>query len=318
MCGTANPDYVPPVKITDFAVLGGWVDSHAGWSTTGPEDSYDGNDETKWAPQVKPGFIDQPGITYVLNRPADIEKITIKLGASDYILKVYTSTDGVTFTQLAWICPANWDKAFVDYACVLDGLALEDVTHIKVLFTGKGNNGNFLAIHEVSVSEEGTAGLDTSWHIPEEYREEVKATVTAGVLYSNGVHGSADGYQYPAEVTKAYDGNTTTQWNVCLKNYTSETGFTLYLDNYYDLTKLKLTFTNPHYFKIYVSGDLKTFTELANVSNDDNYDESGTVCTLDGLNAEKVKYVRIVFTGRAPSNSLWVGLYEFETYGRIG
>ena len=38
---------------------------------------------------------------------------------------------------------------------------------------------------------------------------------------------------------------------------------------------------------------------------------SGGVCTLEDTAADKVKYIKLVFTGKS-NNSTWINFYEFE------
>ena len=91
-----------------------------------------------------------------------------------------------------------------------------------------------------------------------------------------------------------------------------------HLDKGYDLSKIVLTYSMKyHYFKVLVSSDHETYTEIAAITAD-NYTEyySGYVCTIDGLSAHNVKYVKILFTGTS-SGSAFVNLYEAELYGLI-
>ena len=316
VCGTANPDYVPPVKIVDFKLSAEWVDSKITWQSVHPTKSFDGDPATRWNPQVKPGYAGEPSIEYILNRAADINKITVTVSSTTkYYFDVYTSTDnGATYTLLAKICTANEANAYSGAVCTLDGLKLEGVTNVKLTLTGGGSE--FVNIYEVTVSEEGSEGLDNSWMIPEEPKEEVKATVSVHEYISNGVAGT-DGFSAVGSANPAYDGSTTSKWNPCLKNYTSDTGIIFHLDKKYDLTKLVLTFSNPHFYDIYVSSDHETYTELAKITSETQYDETGAVCTLDGLDAADIQYVKIIFTGRAPSNSLWINFFEIEIYGTV-
>ena len=314
-CSVENPNYIPPVTIKDVSVKGEWVDSVVTNAAIAPNKSFDGDINTKWNPQAKTAYAGNPGVVYILNRPADIQKITVTVAGSTHYFDVYTSTDGEAFTLLAKVCATNEDKAYSGFVCTLDGLNLQDVTHIKLMFTGRSNNSTYLNIFEVEVSEDGSDNLDNSWFIPEEKKEEVKATVSASEYISNGVEGTG-GYAAVGDVTKAYDGNTGTKWNPSVKNYTSDTGVIFHLDNNYDLTKMVFTFSNPHYFKIYVSEDHKTYTELTVVSEAGQYNEAGTVCTLDNLTAENIKYVKIILTGRE-GGSAWVNFFEIEIYGTV-
>ena len=307
-CGGENPDYIPPVKIADISVRGEWVDSKVTWNSGGPKDSYDGNVSTKWNPQTKTAYAGEPGIIYILNRAADIQKITITVSGTTHYFDVYTSTDGETYTLLAKVCAENETKAYNGFVCTLDGLNLEGITHVKVMFTGRSNGSTYLNINEVAISEEGSDNLDNSWMIPEEPKEEVKATVEATELVGT--------FASKGDPSKIYDGNTGTKWNPCVSSYAAGEGIVLHLNDYYDLTKLVFTFSNPHYFKIFVSEDHETYTELATVAEAGQYNEAGTVCTLDGLTAENIKYVKIILTGREGGGT-WVNFFEIEMYGTV-
>ena len=54
---------------------------------------------------------------------------------------------------------------------------------------------------------------------------------------------------------------------------------------------------------------------LAEITKD-NYTQyyDGNACTIDGLTAENVVYIQIIFTGNT-ANSLWTGLSEVAVTG---
>ena len=116
---------------------------------------------------------------------------------------------------------------------------------------------------------------------------------------------------------KSYDGVlTNSYWQGQVPNYTSGCGIIYQLDSAYDLTKLVLTQQQrPYYFNISVSTDGVTFVPLAEITKD-NYTQyyDGNTCTIDGLTAENVVYIQIIFTGNT-TNSLWTSLAEIEVTG---
>lgn len=313
-----DPYALPPSLIVSHSVVGEWESSLATDTGYGPNKTYDSNIFSFWNPVVKLNYAEEPGIIYTLKGQTDVGKLQFVFKSDVHYFDVSVSQDGETFIPLAVINTLNSDKAYQQnedgsYICTLDGLKLEGITHIQVTFTGRGNGSRYLALTEVVVDTEGTEGVDNSWLIPEKPTGEVKAKVSASEFISNGVSGTGN-YVNVGAISQAHDGDLGSRWNPQLKNYTSDTGATFHLDGKYDLTKLVLTFGNPHYFKVLVSKDNKTFYEVTTVVDTSHYDETKTVCTLEGLDAKDVQYVQIILTGRE-GNSTWANFYEIEFYG---
>ena len=316
-----DPNALPDTLIQSYFLHGSWTTDLSTDNSYGPDKTYDNNVFSFWNPLAKVGYADEPGIIFSLKAKTNIGKLEFIFGADTHYFDVYVSQNGEDYTEVAKISYLNEEKAYTknangDLVCTLDGLNLADVTYVKVIFTGRASGTRYVNFKEAVVSEEVTEGIDTSWMIPDLSDVEIKATVAAYEYISNGVTGT-DGFSSVGSANSAYDGSTGSKWNPCLKNYTSDTGIIFHLDNSYDLTKMILTFSNPHFFDIYVSSDHETYTELVKVTAESQYDSTGAVCTLEGLTAENIKYVKIIFTGRAPINSLWINFFEIEIYGTL-
>ena len=283
--------------VTTGWLLGTWV------SQGDITKAYDGSTGTKWNPQSS-GYKSGEGVAFQLDAAYDLTKIDITFSKNDMYFDAYVSDTGETYTLIASVTAENKDTYYKDGSatCTIDGLETLASKYIKLNFTGREGNSawvNFFEIEaygKLAVVEEE---IDT--------REEVKATVSAGELVGP--------WKVAGAVANAFDGNSGTQWNPQSIGYESGEAVVFHLDGSYDLTKIAFTYGNKyHYFKILVSSDNQTFTEIAAVDADSQYD-SAYVCTADGLKAQDVKYVKILFTGTS-SGSAYVNLYEVEIYGK--
>ena len=82
------------------------------------------------------------------------------------------------------------------------------------------------------------------------------------------------------------------------------------------LKRLELTFTHDHhYFDVYVSSDGTAYKKIAVITAENTLkaygSEESLVCTLDGLSVKKVKYIKLIFTGRK-ADTTWVNLVEVK------
>ena len=318
VCGTENPNYVAPVAIVGHEVLGAWKDSKATWDSVGPKRTYDSDSTTTyWNPQANIHWTGEPGIIWKLNRPADLQKITLTFNASKYYFDLYTSTDGENYSFVASIDANNAAKAYTStvsvqttngardgQVCTLDGLNLQDVTHIKLLLVSNNPQSDFISIYDIKVSEEGTAGLDTSWMKP-------TAKINSFTVLGEWVRDQAtDG---SAGVRLSFDGKTTTRWNPQAKgSYAGAPGVIYRMNRPSDLKKITLTFGSAnHYFDIYVSTDGETYSRVAsvNASNEANAYNGNYVCTLDGLDLKGVTHIKLMLTGRSGNSDYW-NFYE--------
>ena len=312
VCGAANPNYIA-LSIVGHQINGQWKTPADGSIYK----TYDGKLSTNWNPCAEAQHRNDPGVIYNLSRTADLQKLTITFNNSKYYFDLYVSTDGVNFTFKASVNADNASKAYTDSVvdgttykvCTLDGLNLKDVTKIMIIISGRDANNQWVDIKEVAVSEEGTAGLDTSWMIPE----------TAKIV----AHGSLGSFHEKSPrpedssvgIAKSYDGNTTsTRWNPqTLGNYAGSPGVFYRLNKPVTLENVKFTFGSAvHYFDIYTSADGINYELLASVNAEtasQYYD--GYVCTIDGQNRENVTHIKVMLTGRAGNSTYW-NFFEIE------
>ena len=317
------------LTINAHQTIGAWEDDRGALAAS-PDKSYDGDLQTKWNPIVaSDDFTGDPGIIYTLNKTATVRKMVLTLGSEMHWFDVYVSSNGEEFTQIASISVANADKAYTDgenanKICTLDGLYLADIRYVKLTFNGRATpNNRYLNIVEVQISENGTEGLDTSWMLPgvpeepddtnPDEQEEIKAIVISGTL--------TGGWKTLGDLTKAYDGSTSTRWNPQSTGFESEESAIFTLDKAYNLTKLQITVgSRYHYFIISVSADGNEYAQIAdvNASNYSTYYLTDYVCTVGDINAENVQYVKVQFTGNsATSPNAFVNFDEIEVYGVV-
>ena len=286
-----------------------------GWKSIGvgaalPWHTYDGDMETYWNPQVL-AFADKPSVTYYLNVPADISGMVLTFMKRQEYFTLYAST-GDEFVEVANITADN----YTDYVCTVSGLDLKDVTAIKLEFTGSSDGTLWIGLYEIEL-DAVPAGTEQEPEEPEvtEPPVEVDAVVIGHQIIGNWTNSGATSASLGPH--KSYDGVlTNSYWQGQVPNYTSGCGIIYQLDSAYDLTKLVLTQQQrPYYFNISVSTDGVTFVPLAEITKD-NYTQyyDGNTCTIDGLTAENVVYIQIIFTGNT-TNSLWTSLAEIEVTG---
>ncbi|MBE6925896.1 MAG: discoidin domain-containing protein [Ruminococcaceae bacterium] len=121
-----------------------------------------------------------------------------------------------------------------------------------------------------------------------------------------------DGAKGPA---RSQDFNPYTDWNPqALPNFAGDPGIMYELDRAYDLNKFVFTMNDTYYFDLYVSADGENETFVARITKE-NADLAFVegICTLDGLQLKDIRFVRLMFTGRA-SNNLWVSVKEVEFF----
>ena len=123
--------------------------------SVGVRKSFDGSASTKWNPQAKGSYADNPGLIYRLNRPVDLKDIVVTVASHNHYFDVYTSSDcGATYQLLASVnaetAAQYYNGAFV---CTIDGQGRENVTHVKFMFTGRANGSTFMNWCEVAINE---------------------------------------------------------------------------------------------------------------------------------------------------------------------
>ena len=304
-----NPDTAVIVK---GEAIGYWGKDNVNHGSNPMAGSYDNDPETKWNPQAQKGYTGYPGVIYTLDQPYNIKRIEVNLGSLRHYFELYVSTDGTSYKRIANICTLNEYRAYADGICKLDGLDLQDIQYVKMIFTGRQDNQTWVNLFELSLYETGTDGLSTGWMNPyiEKSLPIKKAEIIGQWNKDNVNHG-----QHP--LTASYDSNLSTKWNPAANGgFSGEPGVVYTLDKAYTVKRFELTFTHDHhYFDLYVSADGTEYKKVAAISKGNALQAYGSssslVCTLNGLNEENVQYIKLMFTGRV-ANTTWVNLVEFK------
>ena len=238
-------------------------------------------------------------------------------GTNIYYFDVFVSTDGTAYKQIAKIDADNEAKAYTsgNGLCVLDGLNLENVQYVKLVFNARKTGMPWLTLYDVVISEEGTDGLDTSWMLPgNEQPDGGNVVITSGSLTGQWVNAQENTSYSPLQ---SYDHNVESFWNPGANSgYAGEPGIVYELKNACNLTMLRLIFAiRYYYFDILVSTDGNTYTPITSVTegNYASYYTDGYVCTIDSLTAQNIKYIKIIFTGDS-NNKCWVSLKEVDVF----
>lgn len=294
----ANPGEFTTTKVVidTYETSGGW--KSVGTSSVVPHAGYDGDLTTMWNPQVS-AWSEAPAITYYFNTAADVSGLTVTFNNRQEYFTLYASC-GDEFVEVTQITADN----YTDYVCTVSDLNLTEVTAIKLVFTGSSDNSLWIGLYEIE--------LDA---VPTKPLVEMDAVITAHEIVGTWTNDYADSASLGPQ--NSYDGDAANSyWQGQVPNYTSGCGIIYQLDGAYDLTKLILTQkSRPYYFTVSVSTDGVEFVPLAEITAD-NYSQyyDGNTCTLDGLTAEGVVYIQIIFTGNT-TNSLWTGLSEIVVTG---
>ena len=280
--------------------------TEGGWKEVGDiSKAYDGNTGTRWNPQST-GYESGESGVFTLDKAYDLTEIQITVGSRYHYFDIYGSKNGDSYTQIASVNASNYaDYYLTDYVCTIDGLDVKNIQYVKVTFTGNSaaSFNAFVNFDEIEIY--GTVATG------EEPVEEVKATIRDNVLLGHYVAIGAP--------VNAYDGNIGTKWNPQTSGYKSGEGIMFTLDERFDLTKIQLTFGSRfYYFNVSVSTDGLEYTQIATVDaqSKDTYYTDGYICTIDGLDLNAVKYVKLNFTGSSDGGA-FINLFEIEAYGTV-
>ena len=309
-----------PTIIATHKVTGQWVRDREDTPSLAPNKSYDENIYAGWNPQANSGYAGDPAIVYMLNGYYDISDIRLNFDKREYFFRLYTSSDGVTFNQVAEVTVDNYADYYDGMVASLKDLSAKDVGYVKILFTGSnsGDNNTYISLMEVGITgtkldKDGPVEIPAEPEVPGDDEGEPKATIVANKVvgsWANDRVGTSIGPE------RTYDDNLTTNWNPAVTGFTQEAAIVYTLDKAYDLTKLELTFGSRwHYITVSVSANGKDFTEIATINsgNAENF-YTDLVCTLAELTAQSVKYVKVAFIGTA-NNTTWINLMEVKAFG---
>lgn len=294
------------VVVDTYKTSGGW--KSVGTSSVVPHAGYDGDFTTMWNPQVS-AWNEAPAIAYYFNTAADLSGLTFTFNNRQEYFTLYASY-GDEFVEVAQITADN----YTEYVCTVSNLNLTGVTAIKLEFTGSSDGSLWIGLYEIELDAVPTGTAE-----PEEPEVTEPVIVDAAIVGHEIVGTWTNDYGTSASLgpQKSYDGDAeSSYWQGQVPNYTSGCGIIYQLDGAYDLTKLVLTQKQrPYYFTVSVSTNGVDFVPLAEITGD-NYTQyyDGNTCTIDGLTAENVVYIQIIFTGNT-TNSLWTGLSEIAAKG---
>ena len=307
---------VSDVKVAGYKIIGSWIlDREANPSLAAPK-SYDGDLNTAWQPQASGNYAGTPGIIYMLDGYYNLSDIALTFMNREYFFDLYTSADGVNYTQLVSVNAGNYKDYFTDLTATISGLDLKSIGYIKVIFTASNstNNNTFVNVKEVELTGV-KLDKDAPAEIPEESSgsaEKMAKILSASVIgsWANDRVGTSIGPE------RTYDGSLTTNWNPAVTGFTKEAAIVYTFEKAFDLTKLELTFgSRRHYIVVSVSSDGESYTEIATV-NSGNAAAYFTdlVCTLSDLTANNVKYVKLNFIG-TENGTTWINLMEVQAFG---
>ena len=150
-----EPDGVAQATITGYQLTGEFSKSRV-WddgtedAKIGPQKSFDGDPATQWNPEVKSGYAGEPGIIYTLDGAYDLTKLEMNTSTKQMYFKIYGSTDGVEYTELAAVTRDNAASLY-NGSVVTVALAAENVRYVKIVFTGRNDNGTWPTCNEVYI-----------------------------------------------------------------------------------------------------------------------------------------------------------------------
>ena len=309
----AAPTVIPTdAKITNYQITGSWVlDRETTPSLAAPK-SYDGDLTTSWQPQASGAYAGNPSIVYMLDGYYDLMDLKLAFDKREYFFELYTSTDGVIFTQVAAVNATNYTDYYTDLTATFAGLEVKEVGYLKIVFTASNstNNNTFITLKEVQAT-----GIKLDKDAPTAIPN--FASVAGHKVIGTWVLDREDTPSLAPN--KSYDGKMTVAWQPQASlDYVGDPGIIYMLDGYYDLSDMVLTFMNREYFfKLYTSTDGLTYSLIADV-NIDTYTDyySGLTASFRSLTAKEVAYVKVIFTGsNSGDNNSYVNLYEIQFVG---
>lgn len=308
------------VGIVGNEILGTWTTPRTnGNGDVGSANTYDGNISTRWNPESKSKYTAGEGIAYTLAKSSTISGAAVTFSNQRYYyFDLQVSEDGTNWTLARSVSAANYSDFYTtadsNYVCAIDDLNVPAARYIRILFTGSSANATdeWMSFYEFAV---------TSWVEPDT-RPVVSATIIDGQRSGSwhATNGQNETYIY-----RTYDGDASTNWNPCAgtANYGGSPSVTYTLNGVYNLTGANLNFgtgANPTmYFDLYVSSDGENFTQVASVTaanSDAYYPTAAGICEISDLDTTDARYVKITFTGRVGSNSLWINFFEISLSGK--
>lgn len=147
--------------IESYEVVGTWSESRV-WpdgnedKNTGPANSIDRNVATAWNPCAITKYQGEPGIIFTLDDVYNLETVKLTFARREYYFKLYGSTDGQQYQELAYVHDGNYGEMYESgsFACVLDCQGAKDVRYLKIVFMGSNSSDNnqWVSLCEVLVT----------------------------------------------------------------------------------------------------------------------------------------------------------------------
>ena len=147
-------------EIVSYEVTGSWSESRV-WpdgnedKNTGPANSIDRNAATIWNPCAITAYQGEPAITYELDGTYDLEYVRLTFNRREYYFKLYGSTDGENYQELAYVHDGNFHEMYEDgkLVCQVDCTGANDIKYVKIVFCGSNSSDNnqWVSLAEVFV-----------------------------------------------------------------------------------------------------------------------------------------------------------------------
>ena len=194
----------PGIAIVSSQFSGTWINTRSEDKNLGPQNSYDGDPSTKWNPQAKTGFVEEPGIIYELGGWYQLDTIQVTFASAESYFIVYTSADGKNFTELYNVNDETIASAYYGPTASIDASSANTVKYVKLVFTGRTLDNDFVNLHEVTITGYEVAEPDVKAVIMD--HNAIGAWVN-DQIWDDGTDDLKAGPQL------SYDGDAASRWN---------------------------------------------------------------------------------------------------------
>ena len=217
-----------------------------------------------------------------------------------HYFEVFASSDGINYSPVAAVTAENQSSYYIDgYTCTINGLNASNVKQIKLCFTGSSDGGTWINFYEIFLSPPATPSFLE------------KAVIISGV--------PTGGWSNGENIKKAYDGDPATRWNPQASDFASDESAVFELERACDLSVVRIVFGKRyHYIQVFGSHNGVDYTQIAdvNASNYQQYYLTDYVCTIGGLDAQDVRYIKVTYTGNASEGFMpYMNFDEIEVFG---
>lgn len=293
---TTNPNLIPHAQMSATA-----TSQHAGYEASKAiDDNSDSMWHTEWSPMANlPQSITvNLGGTYSINKLYYLPRQDNNHNGVITGYRVYTSTNGSSFTQVA---SGSWADDFTQKTASFSAV---NASHIRLEATA--GYGGYAAAAEINIERSSGATptpmpTATPTPTPGGTNVALNKTATASNEYSSS---------YSA--AKGNDGNTGTRW--CAVDGGLNYWWKVDLGGNYDLTGSEVNWEfdgRVYKYKVEVSADNTNWTLKVDKTNN----TLATQIQYDGFTASSARYVRITITGLPISPVTWASFWEFKVFG---